>query len=165
MAKKAEATKHAPTPSQPAEASATLSLKSPKYCAICTPEGKLCPIEYPIKSDWPDDSEKEKESQEQNNVKDNFSDIKDSVADLEDQKNKDNKTPQPSTEPTSVDTIKSSKHSIGSFGNQISVSSEEEQEEETLENSLEDINYEVHVTNSVYKNFKCMRVVYSTHFV
>ena len=74
------------------EAPAALSLKSPKHCVICTPTGRLCPNEY-SKADWPDNPEDEKESQEQNKDKDNFSDIDDWVADLEQQKKKDNKTP------------------------------------------------------------------------
>ena len=55
-AKEAEATKHAPTPVQPAKVSA---VQSPKYCAICSPLGKLCPNEYPITADWQNDSKKE----------------------------------------------------------------------------------------------------------
>ena len=64
-----EAKKQAPTPTQPAKASTT---QSPKYCAICTPLGKLCPSEYPITADWQDDSEKEEESQKQVKDDDNF---------------------------------------------------------------------------------------------
>ena len=79
-AKEAEATKQAPTPAQPAKASAT---KSQKYCVICSPSGKLCPNEYPITADWSDDSEEGKETQEQNKVKDNLSDIEDWHGDLE----------------------------------------------------------------------------------
>ena len=63
--------KQAPTPTQPATASAAVLatqspaaqssyIQSPKYCAICSPLGKLCPNEYPITADWPDDSEEGK---------------------------------------------------------------------------------------------------------
>ena len=84
-----EAVEQAPTLTQPAAVSATpaplmetlaaQSQKPPKYCAICTPAGKLCPTEYPlpIKADWSDDSEEEKETQWQNKDKDKYSDIED----------------------------------------------------------------------------------------
>ena len=52
---------------QPMETTATLyptSPKSPmkiikhsKYCAICTPLGKICLKEFPMSSDWDDDEE------------------------------------------------------------------------------------------------------------
>ena len=45
-AKEASAAKQAPTSAQPAKASAAQCHKSPKYCAICSPLGKLCPNEY-----------------------------------------------------------------------------------------------------------------------
>ena len=123
-AKEAEAIKQAPTPDQPAAASATapatqssdaqstatqsLVTQSQKYCAICTPIGNLCPNEYFITAVWQDNSKKEDESQEQNKDKDNFSVVSDWDADLEEhdrknlevqeQKNNDNKTPkQPQT--------------------------------------------------------------------
>ena len=50
------------------------SQKSPKYCALCTPAGKLCPTEYlkPFKSDWSDDLEVGKDTQGQNKDEDNF---------------------------------------------------------------------------------------------
>ena len=52
-AKEAEAAKQAPTPAQPVMASAkesaaeSLAIQSPKYCAICTPLGKLFPVNIP----------------------------------------------------------------------------------------------------------------------
>ena len=111
-AKEAEATKQAPTPAQPAKASA---VQSPKYCKICNPLGKLCPNEYLITANWQDYSEKEEESQEQDKDKDNFSVCSDWDADLEEQdwknlevqeqKNNDNRTSQSSPKPTSDDTL------------------------------------------------------------
>ena len=68
-AKKAEATKQAPTPAQPAKAQAA---QSPNYCAICTPSGKLCPNEYPITADWQDNFKEGEENQEQAKEGDNF---------------------------------------------------------------------------------------------
>ena len=78
-AKEAEATGQAPTLAQPAEAPAA---KSSKYCAVCTPLGKLCPNDYPITADWQDNSEEGKESQEQAKDKDNFSVCSDWDVDL-----------------------------------------------------------------------------------
>ena len=133
-AKEAEATKKAPTPAQPAEAPAT---QSQKYCAICSPLGKLCPSEYPITAEWQDNFEEGEESQEHVKDKDNFPACSDWNADLEkqdqknlemkEQKNHVNKTPQTSPKPKSVDalTLQPSKPCINQFGNQISVSSEE----------------------------------------
>ena len=134
--KEAGATKQAPTPAQPAEEAATPSLKSPQNCAMCTPAGKICPSEYSIKVDWPGNSEDENESQEQNKDKDNFSDIEDWVADLEEQKNKDNKTPQPSPKPTSIDTIEPSKPQQ----TDLAIRSVCHQREKWKEETLEDIN-------------------------
>ena len=62
----AAASNQAPTPTQPAEAPATqspnLSLSpNTKYCAVCTPLGKLCPNEYPLTLDWEDNLEEEEE--------------------------------------------------------------------------------------------------------
>ena len=85
-AKEAEAKGKAPTSAQPAEAPANPSLKPPEYWAICIPKGILCPIKYPIKADWPDNSEEEKECQEQSKDKDTFSDIEDWDGDLEEWK-------------------------------------------------------------------------------
>ena len=64
-AKEAETTNQTPTPTQPTTASVTQSsdIQSPKYCAICSPLGKLCPNEHPITANWPDDSKKGKETQ------------------------------------------------------------------------------------------------------
>ena len=72
----AEATKQAPSPAQPAEAPSSLSLNS-LSTVLYVPYRKLCPIEYPIKADWPDTSKEEKKSQEENKDIDNFSDIED----------------------------------------------------------------------------------------
>ena len=58
--------------------------------------------------------------------------------DLEKQKNNDNQTPKPTTTSETF-TPQPSKLLIDRYGNQISVSSEEEQEEETFEDSLDDI--------------------------
>ena len=51
-------------PSQPADAPANQSPNSPlspdtKYCAICTPLGKLCPNEFPVSLDWNEDLKEE----------------------------------------------------------------------------------------------------------
>ena len=66
-------------PAQPMEALAAQCQKPPIYCTICTPTGKLCPIEYsiPFKADWSDPLEEEKDTHGQNKNEDNFSDIKD----------------------------------------------------------------------------------------
>ena len=61
-AKEEETLKQAPIPAKPAKASAqspvnqSIDIQSPKYCAICIPTEKICPIEYPIlkTADWPD---------------------------------------------------------------------------------------------------------------
>ena len=52
---------------------------------MCTLAGKLCQSEYPIpiKADWSDHLEEERETQEQNKDKDNVSDIEDWDGDLE----------------------------------------------------------------------------------
>ena len=61
-AKEAEAAKQASTPAQPATAPATVlatqssatqtsDIQSPKYCAICSPLGKLQTKEYHITAD------------------------------------------------------------------------------------------------------------------
>ena len=161
-AKEAEVTKQAPTPAQPDEVLAAESsdaqssdIQPPKYCTTCTPTGNISPNQYPIAmtADWPDDSEEEKETQEQNKDKNNFSDIEDWAGDLEKQKNSDNQTLQPSPESTSTSetfTPHPSKPFVDRFGNQISVSSEEGHKEETFEDSLEDIDLEVCMRNSVY---------------
>ena len=104
-AKEVTAAKEAPAPAQPAEAPASQSsgAQSPKYNAVCTPLGKLCPSEYPITANWQD--KLEEESQEQVKDKNNFSVCSDWDADLEEQdwkkceeqKNNDSKTPQPSS--------------------------------------------------------------------
>ena len=77
--KEAEATisTHFPAPSQPADAPADESSNSPlsldtKYCALCTPLGKLCPNEFPVSQDWEEDS-KEEEGNDQDKGKGNFS--------------------------------------------------------------------------------------------
>ena len=73
-----------------------------KYCAVCTPLGKLYPNKYPITLNWKEDLKKEEERQEW--VKeDNYSVCSDLDADpkeqewknleMEDQKNNDRKTP------------------------------------------------------------------------
>ena len=94
-AKEVEATKQVPTPAQPARTSATRSsaiqpsvVQSPKYCKICTSLEKLCLNEYPITTDWQDNSGKEEEGQEQDKDKDNFSVGSDWDADLEEQDQK-----------------------------------------------------------------------------
>ena len=87
---------------------------------------------------------KRKKFKKQNKVEDNFSDIEDWDSDLEKkQRNSDNHTPQPRPKSTSTSkmlTPQPSKLFVDRFGNEISVSSEEEQKEETFEDSLEDIN-------------------------
>ena len=108
----AAASSQTPTPTQPAEAPATQSPIVPlspdtKYCAVCTPLGKLCPNEYPITLDWKEDlGKEEEEGKDHDKEEDNFSVCSDWDADLEeqnrknqeieDQKNNDRKTPQPS---------------------------------------------------------------------
>ena len=79
-AKEAEVTtsSKAPTPVQQAEAPATqstTSLSSPetKYCAVCTPLGKLYSNEYPIALDWDEDLGDEKEIKDQDKEEDNLS--------------------------------------------------------------------------------------------
>ena len=95
-AKEVEATKQAPTYTQPPKASATASAaqssatqtsvtQSTLYCAICIPLGKLCPSEYPITADWQDNSKKEEESQEQIKDDDDFSVCLDWETGLEEQ--------------------------------------------------------------------------------
>ena len=140
-----------PTPAsaataQPTEALAAQSQKSPKYCNVCTTTGKLCPTEYPIpfKADWSDDSEEEKDSQQQNKNEDNFSDIEVWDGDLEkhkklevqELKNNDNQTSQKAPNPHPHLILKlisqPSKPFMDRFSNQISVSSEEGQKEETF---------------------------------
>ena len=107
------------------------------------PLRKTVPNEYPIMADWPDDSREGKDSQEENKVKDNFSDIKDGDLEkwknleMQELKNNNNQAPQPrpkSTSTSEIDslTLQPSKCSIDWLGNQISVSS-------ASEDSLEDI--------------------------
>ena len=55
--------------SQLVDTPSTLSPTSPvppntensKYCAICTPLGKICPSEFPMSLDWDDDEEEGKD--------------------------------------------------------------------------------------------------------
>ena len=93
-----------------------------------------------------------------------FSEIKDWDGDLEkgkdlelqECKSNNNQTPKPSPESTSTSdtetlTPQPSKTLVDRYGNQSSVSSEEGQKEETSEDSLEEINWEVCIGDSVYK--------------
>ena len=59
------------------------SHKSPGYHAICTPARKQCPTEYPmpLKSDWSDSEEEEKDTNEQHEEE-----IEDWDSDLQKQK-------------------------------------------------------------------------------
>ena len=58
------AVSQAPATSQPIEAPAAQCPTSPippdtKYCAICTPMGKICPNEFPVSLDWDEDLKEE----------------------------------------------------------------------------------------------------------
>ena len=78
-----------------------------KYCAVCTPLGKLCPYEFPGCQDWDDNSE-EREENDQGEGEDNFYVCSDRGADLDERKNqeienkKDNEGRTPQTNPTSL---------------------------------------------------------------
>ena len=62
-------TSEAPVPSQPMKTTAAQSSTSPvtpehtKYCAICTPLGKIYPNKFPMSSGWDKDNEKERKDQ------------------------------------------------------------------------------------------------------
>ena len=94
----------AATPAQLAAVPATHSQKPSKYCAICTPARKLCLNEYPIpiRSDWSEDSEDEKEFQEQSKDKNYLSKFIDWDGYLQQQNNNDNQTPKSSPKSTST---------------------------------------------------------------
>ena len=88
----AAGSRQGPAHTQPADAPANQSsnsLLSPKekYCAICTPLGKLHPNEFPGSQEWDEDS-KEKEGNGQDKGKDNFSAYSDWDTDLEEQDRK-----------------------------------------------------------------------------
>ena len=90
----AAASSQTPTPTQPVEVPATESptpSTSPnmKYCAICTPLGKICPNEYPMSLDWDEDLEKQERKNQE----------------IEDQKDNDRKTPQMRPKSSSIDTF------------------------------------------------------------
>ena len=75
---------------KPAKAQANQSSNSSlspeeKYCAICTPLGKLCPNEFPESQDWEDSEE---EGNNQGKGEDNFSVCLDRDADLKEQDRK-----------------------------------------------------------------------------
>ena len=98
----------------------------------------MCPNEYPITLDWQEDLTEEEERQEEDEEEDNFLVCSDWDADLkeqdtknlemEDKKNNDSKTTQPSPKDSSVDTFtpKPSKSYIEQLDNQSSVSPEME---------------------------------------
>ena len=72
-----------PIPTQPAEAPAAQSHRTPqtpgtRYCAICTPPGTICPNEYPMSSDWNEDLEEEERKNQE----------------IKDHKDSEGKTPQ-----------------------------------------------------------------------
>ena len=123
----------------------------------------------PLKSDWLD-LEGEKDTQKQNKEEEieNWDSDLQNWKELEEQElyNNNNKAHQLSLESTSASDTKNSCALISEtsetltplpsksfkdrFGNQITLPSEEGQKEDTSEDSLDEINWEGHVRNSVY---------------
>ena len=122
-AKEAEdtATSQTPTPSHPMEAPGIQPPISPippkhtKYCAICTPLGKICPNEFPMCLDWNDNEEEDEERKDQNKG--------------EDQKDSEGKTSQTSPRFLSDTTFtpQPPKSSIKQCSNRINMTPEKEE--------------------------------------
>ena len=72
-------------PTQPLVTMPNQTQKSPGYCLTCTPVRKQCPTEYPmpLKPDWTDSEEEEKDLKEQNEAEE---EIEDWDGDLQKQK-------------------------------------------------------------------------------
>ena len=132
-----------PHPYPAVEALATESPTLPlspdtKYCAVCTPLGKLCPNKFPVSQGWEEDYEEE-ERKEQDKGEDNFSVYLDWGADLEEQdrknqelkhqKENEGKTPQNS--PTfllaTIFTLQPPESSIKQFSKRSSETPTEEE--------------------------------------
>ena len=154
----AQPTEVSTVPAQPMEVSPTPSPNPFNYCAICTPARKLSPNKYPmpIKSEWSEDSEDDKEFQELNKDKNGFWTSKIGTVIW---KSKIIMTIRPPTKhwihiyirnsyPSALQTLEGQIWQSNNLPS--SVPSEEGQNEETFEDSFEDVNWEICERNSVY---------------